>query len=536
MLKVLICDDEMSICRLIVRLIRWEELGLTLIGTAHNGRDALELIVNKVPDIVLTDIRMPIYSGIELAGKAKQLGINARFIVISGYDNFVYARDALKASVSDYLLKPINARELNDTLRRVVERIRRDREQRSKVDSMENLLQHMSSLERDIFMKNVILGNAAAYSPSMLKACGLDFSRNCYSTFTVAFDTPEDGSAGQRNILEQMVDKLCQSLLTEDYPCMSELLLSHSACRIYGVFNYQDVQNAVVSNYLGDIYYACRRLCPMLPELHVTLAVGADVRTPAELSASMQTSSYALHCRANLGTDRIIFYSDLPESLCHRPRMDNAAVSRLRSCLDLCDEEALGTVIKSLFNEDRPGGSVSWYQLANELLDFIRKEVSDAHPSGAETEDWRTLYDNTCSALESAWTPEQLCTALLNYCKAVMEPKSRPSAPQSEQAIELAKKYIAENYAGECSLRDVASYAHLSPNYLSSVFKKKVGMSMNSYIAVVRINEAKLLLKNTAEGIYDIGERVGYKDPKHFRKVFKENVGISPAKYRSLYQ
>lgn len=238
MLKVLICDDEMSICRLIVRLIRWEELGLTLIGTAHNGRDALELIVNKVPDIVLTDIRMPIYSGIELAGKAKQLGINARFIVISGYDNFVYARDALKASVSDYLLKPINARELNDTLRRVVERIRRDREQRSKVDSMENLLQHMSSLERDIFMKNVILGNAAAYSPSMLKACGLDFSRNCYGTFTVAFDTPEDGSAGQRNILEQMVDKLCQSLLTEDYPCMSELLLSHSACRIYGVFNY----------------------------------------------------------------------------------------------------------------------------------------------------------------------------------------------------------------------------------------------------------------------------------------------------------
>ena len=531
MLKVMVCDDEMNICRLIVRLIEWERLGLTLVGTAHNGRDALDLMVEAGPDIVLTDIRMPVYSGIELADRARQLGLRARFIVISGYDSFGYARDALKVNVSDYLLKPINSQELNSTLERVAAGIRLDRERKDKVDSMANRLQHMSSMERDIFMKNVILGNSGAYSEAMLHGCGLSFTKNRCGTFILAFDAPL-GDEGRRGLTGQMLEKLRGSLLQEEYPCMSELLLCREDSRLYGAFNFEDIHAAVVRNYLSDIYYAARRLCPVLPGLHVTLSVGEKALSPAALSESMQSAREALHCRANMGTDRIIFRSDLPEELLRRPRLDTAAVSRLRACLDLCDAEALENIVSAQFREVRPGSNVNYYLLACELLGFIRSEVVDV-PDAPTRE---AAYDAACRALEAAWTPELLCAALLNYCEAVLNTASRGQAPPTDQAIELAKKYIAENYAGECSLRDVANYAHLSPNYLSSVFKKKVGMSMNSYIAVVRINEAKRLLKSTAEGIYEIGEKVGYRDPKHFRKVFKENVGISPAKYRSLYQ
>ena len=124
--------------------------------------DEKESSAQEVKLGVLTDIRMPVYNGLELAARARQLGLEAKFIVISGYDNFSYAQDALKASVSDYLLKPINGQELNSALLRLASQIMQEREKRSLVDDIETRLQYMSDVERNIFMKNVVLGNAGA--------------------------------------------------------------------------------------------------------------------------------------------------------------------------------------------------------------------------------------------------------------------------------------------------------------------------------------------------------------------------------------
>ena len=534
MLKVLICDDEVSICRLIVRLVQWEQLGLSLVGTAHNGKDALEMLVNKAPDIVLTDIRMPVHNGIELAGKARQLGLATRFIIISGYDNFTYAQDALKASVSDYLLKPINAQELNAALSRVAEQILQERQQQNLMDTIENRLQSMSSVGRDIFMKNVLLGNAAAYSESMLRACGLNFTENRCGSFAVVFDWAEARQNGPA-LLEHWMERIQLSLQMEDYPCLRELLCYREGPVLYGIFNYPDSQSGVVRSYLEDIYYTCRRACTVIPELHVTLAAGRAVNTPAQLSESMQSAREGLHCRANSGADRVLFYEDIPPELLRRPRLDSAVISRLRSCLDLCDAEAVEGLLRGLFR-DSAADKTSFFLLAHELLSFLQTEQNSSGSAADYAVTEPALYEQTQAAFEGAYLPEQLCESLLSYSRSLLDSANRRAPVQSDQSIELAKKYIAENYGGECSLQDVANYAHLSPNYLSSTFKKKVGISMNTYITVVRINEAKRLLKDSNEGIYDIGEQVGYRDPKHFRKVFKDNVGISPAKYRSLYR
>ena len=533
MLKVLICDDERNICNLIVRLVQWEQLGLDFVGTAQNGKDALDLILEKKPDIVLTDIRMPVYNGLELAARAKQLGVEAKFIVISGYDSFSYAQDALKASVSDYLLKPINGQELNSALSRLASQIVQEREKRTLVDDIETRLQYMSGVERNIFMKNVVLGNAGAYSPGMLQACGLKFTENRYGTMIVAFDregTEEEGF----QIPEQIMAKLQDSLAVETFPSLRELVLYPEGSRLYAVFNYAENQNSVVRYYMEDMYYACRRTASVLPDVHVTLAAGIPADSPEKLSESMNRARDALHCRCDLGVDRILFYDDLAPELVHRPRLDSAVIARLHSGLELCDAEAVENLLRGLFRES--SGHRSSYLMSQELLSFIQKDQTAAPSGESFAVDETALYDRTCAKMENAWSAEQLYFILLEYCRKLFNDADRRGAPRSDQSIELAKKYIAENYAGECSLQDVANYAHLSPAYLSSTFKKKTGISMNTYIAVVRMNEAKRLLKDSDEGIYDIGERVGYRDPKHFRKVFKENVGISPAKYRSLYR
>ncbi len=532
MLKVLVCDDELNICNLVVRLIRWEQLEMELVGIAQNGRDAMDLIIEQKPDIVLTDIRMPVYNGLELAVRAQQLGIGSRFVVISGYSNFSYAQDALKASVADYLLKPINAQELNDVMERVAGQIRQERDRKNIMENIEDRLQNMVSAEREIFIKNVILGNASAYSPAMLKACGLQFTGNCYGSFMVAYDLEND-DAEAAMLLKQQMTKLQDKVRINDYPSLRELLFYQEEQYLYGIFNYADNQMSVVRAYLSDIYYTFRRFGTLLPGLHTTLAVGKTVYEPAFLSESVQSSRDAIHCRINLGTDSLLFYDELPPLLLQRPRLDSALISKLRSCLDLCDMEAISNVFQGLF-ADTGAAAGSYFKLAYELLNFIQKEQS------ASTIDYSidepALYENACAALETVYKPCQISEILLAYCRSATVVIDHRGVTQADRAVELAKKYIAENYGGECALQDVANYAHLSANYLSSTFKKKVGVSMNTYITVTRINEAKRLLKETDDDVYDIGEHVGYRDQKHFRKVFKENVGISPIKYRSLYR
>lgn len=533
MLKVLICDDERSICNLIVRLVQWEQQDLSLVGTAQNGKDALDMIMEKQPDIVLTDIRMPVFNGLELAARAKQLGVEAKFIVISGYDNFSYAQDALKASVADYLLKPINSQELNSALSRLAAQILQERDKRSRADEFETRLQVMSGVERNIFIKNVVLGNSAAYTPGMLQACGLNFTENRYGTLIAVFDQEKNGTDA-RPIPEPVESKLRDNLAVENYPSLRELVLHTEGNRLYAVFNYAESQSSVVRYYMEDMFYAFRKIATPLEGVRATLAVGTAAASPDRLSDSMNCARDALHSRCDLGIDRILFYDDIPPELIRRPRLDSAAVGRLRSCLELYDAEAAENMLRCLFEES--SGRQSSFQMAQELLSFIQKEQGSLLAEEEYTQTEPGIYDQVRVEMENAWSAEQLCGILAAFCRDLFRLTERRGAPRTDQSIELAKKYISENFAGECSLQDVAGYAHLSAAYLSSTFKKKVGISMNTYITVVRINEAKRLLKETDEGIYDIGERVGYRDPKHFRKVFRENVGISPAKYRSLYR
>ena len=122
MIRVLVADDEEKACQLICKLIRWEELEMKLVGTASNGIGALQMIEAEHPDLVLTDIRMPGYDGMELLKRARIQNPDMEFIIISGYSHFEYAQTAIRYGLSDYILKPVNEEALNATLQKVRQR------------------------------------------------------------------------------------------------------------------------------------------------------------------------------------------------------------------------------------------------------------------------------------------------------------------------------------------------------------------------------------------------------------------------------
>lgn len=158
-LKVVIVDDEERICQLIQALINWEEMGLQVEGMAHNGIDACEVVRKVRPDILITDIRMPGCSGLELIEKVKKTCPELEIIVISGYAHFEYAQQAIKFGVGHYLLKPINRAELTETLEKLKQRIRERRESERDKEVLIQKAQKNESHMRSEFVLALFDGN-----------------------------------------------------------------------------------------------------------------------------------------------------------------------------------------------------------------------------------------------------------------------------------------------------------------------------------------------------------------------------------------
>ena len=177
MIRVIIADDENRICKLIMKLIQWDEIGMIIVGTASNGVEALELIEKEKPDIAITDIRMPGYDGLQMIEKAKTINKDLEFIIISGYGQFEYAKKAIEYGVKDYLLKPINQEELLQALLKVKEDITKKRGQVALKEQYESSLNLRGKNVRTSFLNNAIESSSKDSTVNSLEEICFDFSK-----------------------------------------------------------------------------------------------------------------------------------------------------------------------------------------------------------------------------------------------------------------------------------------------------------------------------------------------------------------------
>lgn len=158
MIKVLIADDELRICELIFRLVDWEAMGMSVIAVAHDGRETIKIIKNEMPDIVITDIRMPGYNGVDVIRIGKEYNPEIQFIIISGYSQFDYAQNAIHYGVSDYLLKPVKEEELTKALMRIKNRIDKNNQMFNQVRKAWSLEQQNRQLYREQLITEIVGG------------------------------------------------------------------------------------------------------------------------------------------------------------------------------------------------------------------------------------------------------------------------------------------------------------------------------------------------------------------------------------------
>ena len=510
-MKLLIADDESIVLEGLQCIIDWEALGFSILSLAKNGEETLDKILNLQPDLVLLDIRMPKLSGIEIVQIAREKGFLGHFIILSGYSDFAYAQKAIKYGVDFYLTKPIDEEELENAVRMVHNFI----ENEKKTNIAFNQYRENA---RDTIIKNILTGQLKDFSSLNLKDFYLStdlyqviiYERyNKQDPFQAAWDFAELLRVSNENhdtFDHIVIDKhnfilLKGELATERF----ERLLSHyrinpqkgspleSLFLAYGrkVYRPEDIFLSY-----GDACHLLNRRFFCEPNQYVIgYQMLPDISEYKDFITENLASTYATSFSNYIQAQNRHCIAELMEELQHKLFYSMNDVPSIKHFLIDIYLQIKHKISHTYFNLNIP------FSTNSSIIDLIERKYY--------------LYEIVQILMEQF----EICMNSLG-------------APSSEGIMNNILHYIDHNYTANLKLETIAPLFGYNSAYLGKIFTKQVGESFNSYLDRVRIEHSKELLQEDQLKVYEISERVGYKNVDYFHKKFKKYVGESPAEYR----
>lgn len=529
MLKVLIADDEVWVSSLIRNSIEWPMLDMEVIGEANDGVDALQNILEQKPDIVISDVRMPGLNGIEVVEKTRKAGIEAHFIIISGYQDFEYVQGALKNNVSDYILKPYDEDVLMAALQKVRTKILEQRHQTVEYDKIKQQLHESVEKLRSRILLELLLGRQET-PPTLLELntnydCGLQEGLFLVLWLKYSPCSKEEGGlpffalACMEEEVKLVLSKFCNQILCVQTQDGMAAILNFSS------ENMQALQlgcELAVTSMLSKIGLRYAQRC--------SVGMGEVCKSPEQLARSAKVARDGADCHIHFGFGTLY---DINKIDVQTPSLSTIfsweSQQQFSALLESFSIEEVPSFIASLF--EKMQGAIVHPGTVSAFLDAV---VDYFHRFLGTLE----LPEETrlpLPGIEACETMEQVKQQITEYICDMLKMHRSASAAKSSKPVQMAKNYITIHYGEKITLQDIAEHVFLSPQYFSELFKLETGSNFSDYLAEYRIDVSKDLLRDARYKIKDINYMVGYKDSKSFTKLFKKVVGISPTEYRKLY-
>ena len=526
--RVLLADDEAEIRQGISRKIDWAAQGFELAGEAENGAEALELAEQIRPDVVLTDIKMPFMDGLELCRRLRRQLPAAKLVVFSGFDDFEYARQAVSMGVSEYIMKPVNARELEGVLASLRSQLEAQRQQRRDMEALRRRYEESLPVLRELFFARLLDGRVP---PDQLAERAARFELELpggpWAAALVQMDLP----AGQPAERDELLLLSVRSFLEEHFElegCWLRTLLYNDAVALLA-----GLQNP---EQLYPLMSELERLCALAPSclgLGLTVGLGQLCGAAGQLHQSMEGAIAALDYRLLMGGGRVLYIGDLEPDASLRLSLDDEDQRALATAVKLGSEEQLDATLHELLDRVRasrlPPAQCQLY-----VLEIVTCLVRLARSGGVEVEDvFGPDFAGAVPAAQFA-SLERLGEWLGERCRRLRELLGRRRTDSAGRTVEEAKSYIAAHFAdSDLGVEAVCEHLHLSPTYFFTLFKRETGQSFTACVTEQRMAEAARLLRETEEKTYLIAQRTGYADPNYFSYVFKRHFGMTPSKYRA---
>lgn len=534
-MKVFLVEDEYIVREGIKNNIDWEKNGYDFCGEASDGELAFPMISEKRPDIVITDIRMPFMDGIELSRMIKEEYPEIKIIILSGHEEFEYAKAAIQIGVEEYLLKPINGDELLQVVNRVAQKIKEENESRETLqegEGDENFEYAKRQLLSSLIDDNASLSDAMEQG----KKIHLNLMAQCYNIMMLKLQRKNKEQGFSQRILElykTMEDTLKeqdgQSIMFDRAPEGKVILFMGSG---------EEEIRRNMDVFAGQF----REILPEYEDVTYFGSVGVPVMRLRELGESYEAASHGFSYR---------FLTEPNQIVDNHTVFDQTRNEKKFSCsigsvdIQNLDKQKIESFLK--------GGEM------DEIHFFVEEYMKNTGDAGKNSMIFRQyivmdmffaashfltqITDGREQLGEPFESPEQMqkivsdLEATVVYIKElftkVMQVRDAQTTEHNSDVVENAKKYISENYHDEeLTLNTVAHEVNVSPNHLSAMFSQKTGQTFVKYLTDVRMHRAKELLKCTSKRSNEICEEVGYRDPHYFSHMFKKNVGCSPIQYR----
>ncbi|MBM7568493.1 response regulator transcription factor [Paenibacillus sacheonensis] len=562
MLKLMIVDDELWIREGLRQTVDWTAHGIEWIGEAEDGRAALALLEKNVPDIVISDIRMPSMDGMELLEEAKRRGIDTKVILISGFSDFFYAQKAVKLGAFDYILKPIEEQALLDIVDRCAAEIRKQRQAFNRMEALTDLVRESVPLAKQKHLELCLSRPTAAHElQPVWKALGIDLDPERLVVLSaVVHDWGERGlNESGCALLRYALGNLMEEIFTEAglraLACplneheMADAALMVSSCRTR--------PDRLAPDAGGEQIFvvADRAVKRALQVLGIRISIG--VSGPGERNqlffafreALTYNAHYFIHGASRVYGPTAEGYAAAPPpfaaSGAKQAAPDEAAQAAAKS--EVLDTAWTNRMIHAMMLLDEKRLS----SLLDEQTKLLREWVKQSSALAVRTEmnlyigllltKWQELCKGKEHFKPLAVTHQmklQLYRCPLREWKQTVMNAFLVKNPSSiglgqKRSIDKALRYIHDNFHLGISLNNVAETIYLNPSYFSRMFHEEVGEPLSKYLIRIRISKAKELLEQTSLKIYEIADLVGYKDFRHFVKTFKDWEGMTPAQYRN---
>jgi len=495
MYKVLVAEDDDNIRKGLVKIISKMDLPVDSIYEAMDGQEAVDIVNEFNPDIVITDIKMPLLDGLQFIEIIKSSHPHIKFVILSGYDDFSYAQRAITYNVMDYLLKPIKKDVLYKTLSRIIEKL-----QEEDAISRENAIKDKKiKAYQSIVLKEVLEGRYHRDSISSVIA-GSDISFGKKGFMVIALYGPESTDAG--------IDmaNVCCSYATK---------YNH---RIYLLNVNEDELEAAV-NSLND-FIATR---------NGRIYAGLSSWSPDadSLPSLAEQAEKALDFRLLDNARNVFIYS--------KPGVPETYMSSIEV---YCDK---------IMNAVNSGNVQELLNSADVFFDFVLKGKFATPELLKNSLNYLIMYyllpsmkdmpknNFDCEAIyQASESLTEFKTQIKRFLLSLMQKSDEQDISTGSYKVAAAIRYIKSKYNTDLSLEEVAEHVNANTSYFSHIFKKETGMCFSDFLQMVRIENSKKLLIHSHYKIFEIAEMVGFSDEKYFHKVFKKLTGYTPNQYRNL--
>lgn len=526
MLRVVLADDEKKVLLLMRKLIDWEGLGFEIVGTANDGIRALELVREKKPHLLVTDIRMPGCDGINLIRQAKQIQPGLHFIIVSGYRQFEYAQDALKYGVESYLLKPLKQEEMVELLIGVKGKMGEEAD-------IEYRLKKSSEREQERIIDTLMTEvSGRVRTSSTVRSFGLESGLESGGSYFAAIVKPDIPSAAQnqdgyRAMMHHALEIVRQELGPLECGFAATARREGVAIALY-VPVYQPV---AVKRCFTKIRKEIEKQRDLFWGIRATICIGGRKRTAGELADSMREALWLCADRLCRTPSMRDTESDLPDFSQHFT-LSSMQKRRFQEAAEYLNEEQY---IEEL--EDSYRAVMTTQPLCGQILEDWFRQIITAVRYGIQQDDDvdESFFQRMEDGLWQTTNAQELFRLLHDGVREELNRLRCARSQREARPITDAKRFIQQHYQESLRLEDVSGVVGFNATYFSVMFKKETGQNFMDYLTELRINKAKELLCGEECSVQDVAEQVGYRDLKYFSRLFKKTTGISPSDYKKLY-